>query len=112
MQVGIGVCPKGGREMKKFEILRIDEPFYAKLVAVYGQDGLDDQLKQMDLWLVANPLRQKLNYKRFVVNWLNRAAREWAENRVREVERERELRVGTGPDTKMTQAQVGKNQKL
>jgi hypothetical protein len=44
--------------------------------AAYGLLDVECEINKMVAWLDANPKRQKRNYKRFVVGWLNRAAQE------------------------------------
>ncbi len=49
-----------------------DRPFVEMLIKTYGLDTLRTEFKKMTVWLMADPRRQKKNYRRFVVNWLNR----------------------------------------
>lgn len=47
------------------------EVFAEKLIQVYNFD-IGNEIKKMDLWLYGNENRRKKNYKRFIINWLNR----------------------------------------
>ncbi len=49
-----------------------DRDFVESLITFYGVETLRLEFKKMTLWLKADPRRQKKNYRRFVVNWLNR----------------------------------------
>jgi hypothetical protein len=45
---------------------------------IYKGIDVDAELLKMEAWLDANPKRRKKNEKRFVVNWLNRTAMQFA----------------------------------
>ena len=53
---------------------KIDFDFVAELVRVYGYENLRQELNKMHIWLKANPHRAKKNYRRFIVNWMNRSS--------------------------------------
>lgn len=78
------------------EYLQIDQEFFDFLHGVYGE-GLMDQFRSMEAWLRVNPRRRKKNNRRFVVNWLNKEAREFSRHLKREIETDKELRAGAGP---------------
>jgi len=50
----------------------IDYEFVALMVKTYGLNELRMELNKMLLWLKANPNRTKKNYRKFIVNWMNR----------------------------------------
>ena len=37
--------------------------------------NIEVEIKKMEAWLAANPKRKKVNYERFIVNWLSRATK-------------------------------------
>ena len=49
--------------------------FAEKMYQAYPMRELVHELKRMEFWLVANPVRQKKNYARFITNWLSRNKR-------------------------------------
>lgn len=51
---------------------------WAKICAVYGATFVAAQCEQVDLWLMANPRRQKTHrgMPRFLNNWMSKAAKE------------------------------------
>jgi len=72
----IGMIANFLRQNSFFSSIKNIDLFAEKIYTVYHSycDVLAE-LKKMDVWLVANPNRQKKNYARFVVNWLNRVRR-------------------------------------
>lgn len=58
-----------------FEGLLKDADYLRRLREAYPDLDLDRELKKMQAWLEANPRRRYRNYKRFIVNWLNREDR-------------------------------------
>lgn len=71
------------RSMRLLEDLQRFEPFcrskpqwdfdFVKiLIVTYGEPKLRSELNKMRAWLLADPSRQKKNYRKFVVNWMNR----------------------------------------
>lgn len=48
----------------------IDFPSIEKWRYAYPGVDIEGELRKMEVWLEANPLRRKKNMKRFIVNWL------------------------------------------
>ena len=77
-----------------FTFCHANEDFLSGLYSIYGIELVTQEMSKMDMWLQANPRRQKKNLKRFIVNWLNRAAESvTAKDRARHLE----VIVGQGP---------------
>ena len=78
-QVDVEINPKIDRiirfikENQYFKNIKNIEIFVNKLVNTYPVIDILQELRKMDIWLTANPKRQKRNYARFIVNWLNKA---------------------------------------
>ena len=62
------------RRKKRFEILLKDNLFMKKLPKLYPNVPIEKEIRKMKAWIMANPNRLKKNWKRFMVNWLNKAA--------------------------------------
>ena len=61
------------KENPYFSKIKDIDIFAEKIVIAYSTKDIISDLKKMDLWLIANPLRLKKNYKSFIVRWLNRS---------------------------------------
>jgi len=46
---------------------------FAELLHKTYKLNIDGELFKMSAWLIVNPKRRKRQYKRFIINWLNRA---------------------------------------
>ena len=57
--------------------------------AAYPHLDIYAEIRKMCVWLDANPKRRKKNYDRFIVGWLNRAARE-----LKVLQRDNQAQVG------------------
>jgi len=56
-----------------FKTIKDIDLFSRKIFDTYHKNcSVIDELKKMDVWLIANPTRHKKNYARFIVNWLNK----------------------------------------
>ena len=56
-----------------FKTIKDIDLFSRKIFDTYHKNcSVIDELKKMDVWLIANPNRHKKNYARFIVNWLNK----------------------------------------
>lgn len=49
-----------------------DYDFVELLLKSYDEKILRQELNKMVIWLKADPKRRKKNYRKFVVNWMNR----------------------------------------
>ena len=58
-----------------FEALLNDSDYIQKLKETYSDLDVERELGKMRVWLDANPRHRYRNYKRFVVNWLNKEDR-------------------------------------
>lgn len=58
---------------KYFSTIKNLEEYLQALIDVYkNEDRLSYEFKKMNLWLIANPNREKKNYKRFINSWLSK----------------------------------------
>jgi len=72
----VGAIANFLRQNSFFSSIKNINLFAEKIYNVYhSRCDVLGELKKMDVWLVANPNRQKKNYARFIVNWLNRVRR-------------------------------------
>ena len=62
------------------------------------------EIARADAWLEANPRRRKKNYRRFIVNWLNRAQRDLLREQSKRIEAHREAMVGQAPRGTISEA--------
>lgn len=58
-------------DYKKRKFLNIDIEDMAGWKDAYPAVDIDQQLKEMREWLLADPSREKSNYKKFINNWLS-----------------------------------------
>lgn len=63
------------RENQYFKSIKDIDTFVSKLDTAYPCLPIVDELQKMDLWLFSNPKRLKKDYRRFIVNWLNKIDR-------------------------------------
>lgn len=62
-------------EKREFKGIHIDQAIFWQ--RVYPDVSIDDILvRKIPAWLDANPNRKKKNWKRFIVNWLNKAQKD------------------------------------
>ena len=59
------------REIFKFE--NIPKGKLIKWKEVYAVLDVENEIKKMEVWIAANPERNKKNWERFITNWLGRA---------------------------------------
>lgn len=59
--------------IEAFNILLNNKEFMGQLEALYPNVPIEKELLKMKAWVLANPERAKKNWKRFMVNWLNKA---------------------------------------
>lgn len=57
-------------EQKKFLNIKIEDK--AGWLDAYPACDIDQELRKMREWLLANPEKKKINYERFITNWLSR----------------------------------------
>lgn len=58
---------------KFFKTIKGTDEFAELLFITYSRRcDVVQKLREMNIWLDVNPARQKKNYKRFIVNWMNR----------------------------------------
>lgn len=62
-------------EIEGFDRLVQDGGYVKLLQETYPELDVGLELKRMRVWLDANPRRRYKNYKRFIVNWLNKEIR-------------------------------------
>jgi hypothetical protein len=62
-------------EVKAFEAVVGNEAYLKELHDTYPELDLAREIKRMRIWLDANPRHRYRNYKRFIVNWLNKEIR-------------------------------------
>jgi hypothetical protein len=58
-----------------FEAVVEDEAYLKELHDTYPELDIAREIKRMRIWLDANPRHRYKNYKRFIVNWLNKETR-------------------------------------
>jgi hypothetical protein len=68
-------------KIKGFDDVVKDEAYFKELQATYPELDLDKEIKRIRIWLDANPKHRYKNYKRFIVNWLNKETRYVRRNR-------------------------------
>ena len=56
-----------------FKLENIPKEKLEKWKDAFPQTNVEVELKKMEAWLAANPKNKKVNYERFIVNWLGRA---------------------------------------
>ncbi|MGB9695291.1 MAG: replication protein [Caldisericaceae bacterium] len=56
-----------------FKFENIPKEKMNKWIEAFPDSSIDLEIKRMEAWLMANPKNKKVNYERFIVNWLNRA---------------------------------------
>lgn len=56
-----------------FKLENIPKEKLEKWKEAFPLIDVDVELKKMEAWLAANPKNKKVNYERFIVNWLSRA---------------------------------------
>ena len=61
--------------VKGFEDVVKNKEYLKELEATYPELDLDREIRRMRVWLDANPRHRYKNYKRFIVNWLNKEIR-------------------------------------
>ena len=66
------------------EQIKGDVEQYEKLQKTYPNLNLKQEFLKMERWVEANPNKAKLNWLRFVVNWLNRAGGYYGTNQGRD----------------------------
>lgn len=87
-----------------FDDLATDTRYLDELQEAYPDLDLARELKRMRAWLDANPRHRYRNYKRFIVNWLNKEVRHTKRTGRLEVKRkyaniaERDLKGNPGAD--------------
>jgi len=59
-------------DFKKKKFLNIDIEDLAGWKDAYPLVDINQQIKEMREWLLADPSREKSNYKKFITNWLSR----------------------------------------
>ena len=64
--------PKIIFDFKKRKFLNITIEDKAGWLDAYPACDIDQELRKMREWLLANPKQKKINYKRFITNWLSR----------------------------------------
>ena len=62
-------------EVKGFEDAVKDRAYIKELLATYPELDIHREIRRMRIWLDANPRHRYKNYKRFIVNWLNKEIR-------------------------------------
>ncbi len=62
------------RSSGEFKVLLKNKTFIKMLLKLYPNVPIEKELRKMRAWVMANPDRLKKNWKRFMVNWLNKAA--------------------------------------
>ncbi len=67
--------------VKGFEDVVKNREYLKELEATYPELELAREIKRMRIWLDANPRHRYKNYKRFIVNWLNKEIRYVGRNR-------------------------------
>jgi len=65
------IKPKITFENDKFQ--NITEEKIQKWKEAFPNCIIEIELKKMEAWLIANPIKHKKNYERFIVNWLSRS---------------------------------------
>ena len=61
--------------IERFDDLVQDGDYIKELHDTYPELDLNREIKRMRVWLDANPRHRYKNYKRFMVNWLNKEGR-------------------------------------
>ena len=56
-----------------FKTIKEPEKFAKAIYDTYPTRDLVAEFRKANLWLTANPKRQKKDYRRFLVNWANNA---------------------------------------
>jgi phage replication O-like protein O len=56
-----------------FKFENIPKEKLKKWIEAFPLINIEVEIKKMEAWLAANPKRKKVNYERFIVNWLGRA---------------------------------------
>ena len=56
-----------------FKFENIPKEKIEKWIEAFPSLNVEVELKKMEAWLTANPKNKKVNYERFIVNWLGRA---------------------------------------
>jgi len=64
----------------KNEFFTITEKENLDYLKTFDYVDLLNEYNKMRLWLIANPKKQKSNYKRFILNWLNRVEKPKEQN--------------------------------
>ncbi len=67
--------------VKGFEDVVKNKEYLKELEATYPELDLEREIRRMRIWLDANPRHRYKNYKRFIVNWLNKEIRHVRRNR-------------------------------
>jgi hypothetical protein len=62
-------------QVEAFEAVVGDEAYLKELYDTYPELDIAREIKRMRIWLDANPRHRYKNYKRFIVNWLNKETR-------------------------------------
>lgn len=66
------IAPKITFDFKQREFLNIKIEDKAGWLDAYPACDIDQELRKMREWLLANPKQKKNNYRRFITNWLSR----------------------------------------
>lgn len=61
------------KDKEAFNILINNKDYIKQLEELYPNVPIEKELRKMKAWVMANPGRLKKNWKRFMVNWLNKA---------------------------------------
>jgi hypothetical protein len=61
------------------DFVKIPLKLHEKFKLAYPGVDLELEYRRMDLWIIANPNKQKKNYARYALNWLSSPKR-WAKN--------------------------------
>ena len=56
-----------------FKFENIPKEKLEKWIEAFPLINIEVEIKKMEAWLAANPKRKKVNYERFIINWLSRA---------------------------------------
>ncbi|GEM_PF-2637555 len=89
--------------VKGFEDVAKKKEYLKELQATYPELDLEREIQRMRIWLDANPRHRYRNYKRFIVNWLNKETRYVRRNRPEVVKKyanlgERDIKRNPGED--------------
>ena len=81
--------------------IEISQAFGERLVVSYPELNVIRELMHADAWLEANPRKRPRNKLRFVVNWLNKEARQESRR-----PSDSHIQVGRGPEQGTAHARI------